>query len=877
MPLIPFRHLPLRPCLAWLATLVMLLGCGAARAEAQAVDVSTFKPSGLGVDWCAATNQVAYDIQAATGFYQVRLCNPDGSNDRALSPGITGLPTRTVASPGWYPDGSWMVVSVEKPVHPGSASSATPGFGGYTDLWAIAADGSWCTQLTNVPNDANHGTIGGHCSRDGRHLIWTEMVQGVNIFSPQLIFGAWVVKVADITLVGGRPQLGNIRIINPGGQPCFNEGYGFSPDSTHLLFASSWNQASVWSLQIFVSDLNGGGLAQLTTANYNEHAVYKPDGSAIVWMSNAQSTLGGTDWWMMDPDGSNPRRLTTFNEPSSPQSSGAAVWAGLITFSPDGASFLGGVERSLVTVNAFIDQVQLLPSGTGTGLHGAYFTHTDLESDGAHDGATVSRLDATVNFNWGLGSPAPAIPAGSYSARWTGTVQPYRSGACTFTVTADDGARLWVDGTLVIDAWTMHAATAASGTITLQAGHQYPIRLEYYNGFALGSCVLSWSDAQQMTTVIPATQLYPDSGTTSVVGLTSGARARSYRLHLPPQASTQSCPVLLALHGAGGTGVQVEEDYNLDALADEEGVILAYPDGVDLGSGEAWSSGFGGDAWTNAGIDDVAFIGAVLDDITARTHVDASRIYACGLSSGAMMCSRLASALSSRIAAVVNVNGPFTPAELALFHPARPVSGLLIAQTGDIITPYAGESLAGITILPASQTIAAFTAGALGNAQTSDYPNASMGDGTLAHLAVYGPGASGAEVDAIRIDQGGHTWPGSIASGYGGWLGLTCFDIDAASISWKFLRRHQLGGQTLAAPAQDSLAVPAPLGTYRAAAVASASAGADSDSGSAPSSSSSAAGGCGLGSGAALLGCLAWFWLRQGRGPRQEEGLRQDH
>ena len=53
-----------------------------------------------------------------------------------------------------------------------------------------------------------------------------------------------------------------------------------------------------------------------------------------------------------------------------------------------------------------------------------------------------ARVDPTVNFNWGIGSPDPAVGADQFSARWTGQVQAKYSQAYTFTVKADDGVRL---------------------------------------------------------------------------------------------------------------------------------------------------------------------------------------------------------------------------------------------------------------------------------------------------------------------------------------------------------------------------------------------------------------------------------------------------
>lgn len=84
-----------------------------------------------------------------------------------------------------------------------------------------------------------------------------------------------------------------------------------------------------------------------------------------------------------------------------------------------------------------------------------------------------------------------------FSVRWTGTVTPKVSETYTFTTLSDDGVRLWVGGKPLIDDWAGHGATEDTGTITLQAGHRYPIRLEYFQGGGGGVIRLSWQSAHQ--------------------------------------------------------------------------------------------------------------------------------------------------------------------------------------------------------------------------------------------------------------------------------------------------------------------------------------------------------------------------------------------
>src|SRR3954467_4705838 len=141
---------------------------------------------------------------------------------------------------------------------------------------------------------------------------------------------------------------------------------------------------------------------------------------------------------------------------------------------------------------------------TGTGLRADYFNNQTLTAPVA-----VSRTDATVNFNWGTGSPATAIAGDHFSARWTGQVEALFSQTYTFFTTSDDGVRLWVNGQRIIDNWTDHGPTENSGTIALTAGQRYDVRLEFYENGGGATITLSWSSASRPKQIVPQAQLYP--------------------------------------------------------------------------------------------------------------------------------------------------------------------------------------------------------------------------------------------------------------------------------------------------------------------------------------------------------------------------------
>ena len=109
------------------------------------------------------------------------------------------------------------------------------------------------------------------------------------------------------------------------------------------------------------------------------------------------------------------------------------------------------------------------------GLKAEFFTNEDLSGAPA-----FTRTDAAIDFNWSQTSPAPDFPRTHFSARWSGTIEvPASVGDVTLSTVEDDGARVWIDGRLVIDAWGPHAATTSEADAVLTAGQPHQLRLEY--------------------------------------------------------------------------------------------------------------------------------------------------------------------------------------------------------------------------------------------------------------------------------------------------------------------------------------------------------------------------------------------------------------
>lgn len=174
-------------------------------------------------------------------------------------------------------------------------------------------------------------------------------------------------------------------------------------------------------------------------------------------------------------------------------------------------------NRLAVAVSAPISiTVEPPPVGDGTGLRGDYYDNSDFT------GTRVRRVDPTVNFDWGGGAPDLLIGADSFSVRWTGSVQPRFSETYTFYTVSDDGIRLWVNNTLLVDDWTDHGPTETrTHYIAGRAALQHSDGDVQNGGGAVAK--LLWSSPTVLKETIPSTQLYPPS-----------------TLNLPPNVSLDS-------------------------------------------------------------------------------------------------------------------------------------------------------------------------------------------------------------------------------------------------------------------------------------------------------------------------------------------------
>jgi hypothetical protein len=184
----------------------------------------------------------------------------------------------------------------------------------------------------------------------------------------------------------------------------------------------------------------------------------------------------------------------------SPQTVGGVTYE-FVSWSDGGAATHNINTPSSNTTYTATFRTTTAPPPSSNGLNATYWDNMDFT------GPTVSRVDPTVNFDWDINSPAPAIGVNTFSARWTGKVVPKVSGTHTFYTVSDDGVRLWVNNVLIINNWTDHAPTENTGTISLTAGQQYDIKMEFYENVQGAVAKLLWSASGLAKEVVPQSQL----------------------------------------------------------------------------------------------------------------------------------------------------------------------------------------------------------------------------------------------------------------------------------------------------------------------------------------------------------------------------------
>jgi Tol biopolymer transport system component len=304
--------------------------------------VTTVTENGGRLDWSKRLNLIAFDRRQEGGYFDVYTMNPDGSNQICLTCGKKELPARSKGNPVWHPTGDFIVFQAQNSFRGLGAITdyfANPGAGVNNDLWVMDRGGRRFWQLTDLKPRIG-GVLHPQFSRNGDKLFWAERVDA----KPPT--GTWSLRVADFVVENGNPRKQNEQVLQPGAQKGFYEAHDFSPDGRQVLFSGNLEKGQAAGHgDIYLYNLATRELKNLTQSpeEWDEHAHFSPDGRTIVWMTSkdlpgkVRAAALRTDYWLMDVDGQNKRRLTYFNTPGHPEYIESGVAAADSSWSPDGS------------------------------------------------------------------------------------------------------------------------------------------------------------------------------------------------------------------------------------------------------------------------------------------------------------------------------------------------------------------------------------------------------------------------------------------------------------------------------------------------------------------------------------------------------------
>ena len=171
------------------------------------------------------------------------------------------------------------------------------------------------------------------------------------------------------------------------------------------------------------------------------------------------------------------------------------------------------IKNILFSFIVFLSAIFTAKSAEINGLVGQYYANRNLE------GEPIYRVDENLNFNWGTGSPMEGIPENDFSVRWTGSLEVTTADEYVFSVSIDDGIRMYIDGEVIFDSWADSDTTRTSSPIFLDAG-KHNIKVEYYEASSGSRIILSWKNSTSDYVVIPKENFYyNDSDTIPTITL----------------------------------------------------------------------------------------------------------------------------------------------------------------------------------------------------------------------------------------------------------------------------------------------------------------------------------------------------------------------
>lgn len=284
-------------------------------------------------------------------------------------------------------------------------------------------------------------------------------------------------------------------------------------------------------------------------------------------------------------------------------------------------------------------------------------------------------------------------------------------------------------------------------------------------------------------------------------------KERAYRIHVPSSYNGKTpVPLLFCFHGGGGNA-EVASMMGFTPLAQKEGFIVVYPEGLN----KHWNDGRQSAKFSaqDAEVDDLAFVRALLDSLKKQYRIDGNRIFTTGASNGGFFSQRLAIEASDTFAAAAILIATLPKPFEKNFHPVQPISILYMNGTDDPFVPYDGGSVTP-ELFPlqrklnptkdyqhgeCSSTVKSVELWRAYNGITTDpvvkkLPDTDPDDGCTVITSTWSGGKKGTSVVLYQVKGGGHTIPGGSAYLPERIIGKVCKDFDGIGTIWEFLKNH---------------------------------------------------------------------------------------
>ncbi len=264
----------------------------------------------------------------------------------------------------------------------------------------------------------------------------------------------------------------------------------------------------------------------------------------------------------------------------------------------------------------------------------------------------------------------------------------------------------------------------------------------------------------------------------SVVTLDFEGKMRNAEVHVPASVNAENpTSLVLNFHGFSSNASQEALLSLMNTASDERGFIVVYPNGIDF----SWNAGKCCGNAASLEINDVGFVSALIDKLSADYCIDPKRVFATGMSNGGFLTNRLGCDLSEKIAAIAPVAGVLG-IPLSTCSPGRKVPVMHFHGTADLLVPYEGG---GVLDFPSVEK----SIGRWREINSCGAASEVIFDKGDSECITALDCAEGADVTLCTVQNGGHTWPGGTPVPAGG---ITSMDLDATNQMLDFFEKHPM-------------------------------------------------------------------------------------